>query len=1015
MDGLGNLPAPRSPNMVFGPYLENKIKRGKLVIMFDLLKKASEIVFSKLAEKGVDYGVETVMGGDSKFTLETLEINLKSLIAHVSDIEEQIKNGEQSGKKKRKREVENWLKEVKIIESKFLELEKEVQEENFIRRFLRDQATKLNARLDKLVEQSRHFGELLLDVYDANGPPLLTSKLFGDAFGENVEKILQWVVDEKISMVGIYGMGGVGKTTFAKHVHNLLLERTNYRVYWVTVSQDFNINKLQYDIAKVIGLNISDENGVDQRAALLNQALSLHNDFVLILDDVWHNIDLEKVGNLHHLKGCRLIITTRSLEVCRRIGCHEIIPVQTLLAEEAWNLFKEILGQRTTLTRQVEEIAKDVVKVCGGLPLGIVTMAASMRGVTNIHVWNNTLTELKSLSQGDWEESVFVVLKYSFDRLDPKYHREDNIRNGYTNLQLCFLYCSLYPEDYKIDKDNLISRFISEKFIDKRKRRGEEYDLGHAMLDKLVNLCLLESTRLIKGSDAVKMHDLVRDMAHKITRDNPKFKILAGLSLVEFPREGEYWTEDLEKMSLMQSDISEIPEGMSPNCPKLSTLLWMWNKRLKFIPDSFFSIMSSLCVLDLSWTSITSLPNSLSGLKSLNSLILSYCGYLEFVPCLGELKALRELDLTHTIIKKVPESMENLVNLKYLSLNGVWDLEELPPMLLPTFQKLQYLCLPPHVQVAVEEVESLKHLEMLSCRVRDVYDAYRIIRRSGQRNITSFDIIIGHESEEIDQYPPERLKDSKRINMRRCNLKKREGNEESLVAQEIQELDIHRCVGLSSNFPDDLQQLGIAPRSIKSLRVIHCEGIECIMNYEFSSLELIILEYLPNLMSVVNDVAVGLAPPSIKLFSSLGHLRIFHCHKIKKLGLGLLLDNLQNLKYIGIGFCDEIEEIMQVADERRGGVVSLPKLKHLNLSHLPKLKSICPEEAKMCCDSIRNITLLRCPNVKKLPLLFLPSVDGQSYSPPPNLKEIEIEEERWESLKWDDPTHKDILQPFLLF
>ena len=120
------------------------------------------------------------------------------------------------------------------------------------------------------------------------------------------------------------------------------------------------------------------------------------------------------------------------------------------------------------------------------------------------------------------------------------------------------------------------------------------------------------------------MHDLVRDMALQIVIVSPRFMVEAGVGLEDIPDE-EKWTKDLEKVSLMHNKISEIPFSLSPRCPKLSTLMLQHNSLIRRIPDSFFMHKHGLEVLDLSYNGIDHLPNSLSHLENLTSLLLREC------------------------------------------------------------------------------------------------------------------------------------------------------------------------------------------------------------------------------------------------------------------------------------------------------------------------------------------------------------------------------------------------------
>ncbi|KAL2473030.1 putative disease resistance protein [Forsythia ovata] len=259
--------------------------------------------------------------------------------------------------------------------------------------------------------------------------------------------------------------------------------------------------------------------------------------------------------------------------------------------------------------------------------------------------------------------------------------------------------------------------------MDRRLSWRAENDQGHAILNQLERACLLE--RVLGRDGYVKLHDLIRDMALRITKDNRRYMVKAGLHLREIPDVQE-WAEDLDKLSLMNNSIEEISSGMSPKFPQLSTLILSGNP-LKSIPDCFFTQMCGLRTLDLSLTSIQYLPNSISDLENLRTLLLRNCRCLVSIATLENLRLLRRLDLSYTGVKEVPHGVESLTNLKVLALNCK-SLSMIPTGVLHGLSLLQKLILPYHIGVPIEEVLALKQLEVFHGSVNGVCDLNRLIR-----------------------------------------------------------------------------------------------------------------------------------------------------------------------------------------------------------------------------------------------------------------------------------------------
>ncbi|WCJ44653.1 Disease resistance protein (CC-NBS-LRR class) family [Euphorbia peplus] len=474
-----------------------------------------------------------------------------------------------------------------------------------------------------------------------------------------LEAVWSCLVYDRLGILGICGMGGVGKTTLLTEINNKFADTPNDFdiVIFVVVSKDLKLEKIQEDIWKQIGF--CDEKWL-QKSSYEKAEDILHvmrrMKFVLLLDDVWQQFNLADVGvPLPNVlsNGSKVVITARSSAVCSEMDAKRIMKVEPLTSEDAWHLFQKKVGDIDT---GILRLAREVASECCGLPIALVAIGRAMASRRSVEEWKHALKVLKrstsnllgnkdEIYQG-MEVHVFRRLKFSYDCLHDKI------------VQSCFLYCSLFPEVFKILKSDLVHYWTCENFCN--------LDQGYFIVGTLIRQCLLEDV-----GKHVKMHDVLRDMALWIAsnpeeeKDGERFFVRAGSQITEVPEGGEW--EGAVRVSLMGNSFNNF-QAMGNSCCDTVTLLLSHNLNLQSISIAVSPGKDKLKVLDLSETAIKELPLEISAL-----------GLLQY------------LNLSHARISQLPMHLSRLTKLKYLNLDHTGLLEMIPYQLLSSFSDLQVL------------------------------------------------------------------------------------------------------------------------------------------------------------------------------------------------------------------------------------------------------------------------------------------------------------------------------------
>ncbi|KAI9124745.1 hypothetical protein K1719_004072 [Acacia pycnantha] len=762
--------------------------------------------------------------------------------------------------------------------------------------------TELNMKSDQLELFSHHVIVPDIEYHSSKDFVFFKStKISHDELWEALQ-------DDDNSMIGLWGMGGSGKTTLVKEVGKKAKESGLFdRVIITTVSQTPNIRKIQGEIADFLGLELKEETEVGRARRIAMKLQSPEEQILIILDDVWATLNLEDIGNPFGAEGPRnnkVLLTSRRKEICTLMECQKTIPLSLLTEDEAWDLFQT----HAKVDDCAREVAQEVAMECKGLPIAIVAMGKCLKG-KGLDEANVVLHRLRSSKPVDVDKGVrdaFTCLKLSYDYL------------RIVEAKLLFLMCAMFPEDNEIIIEDLFRYGVGLGLCED----ADSFEIARSQIISAINV-LIDSSLLmyslnIWNEKCVKMHDMVRDVALWIASKEH------GTILVDCAKEwnellGDETTKDCYAISSWNRKNESLQFPSQLDAPKLELLLLNSSKPLDLSHASFAGV-KGLKVVDLIGDSKKVALQSLQSIQRLSNLrTLHLQGWdLGDISFVVSLKRLEILDLKSCKFKKVPNGIEKLNRLKLLDLSRCIAEE--------CFCREIGRC------SQLEELYTTRNLESSGYTI--CYECFVGVPALPKLKRYTF---------EIGQciMPMFWKKGSRELSFGEFNMSISSAMIKDLAQRAIA-IEFYKLQGGCKRFsPDVIQAVG------EQLTIKRCHGLKHIIEGEDG-------------VDIWEDM----------IFPKWEVLSVCYCDRLEFICPSFCVQGFVQLKSLFIRdapqlkfvFGEHAGEETSICDRIETKIV-LPLLEELRLEYLPNLLSICSESYHLLWPSIMKVKWINCPRL----------------------------------------------------
>ncbi|WVZ06549.1 hypothetical protein V8G54_019895 [Vigna mungo] len=432
--------------------------------------------------------------------------------------------------------------------------------------------------------------------------------------------------DSTVNMIGLYGVGGVGKNTLVNEVANKAQEKKLFTVVVIAnIRRNPNIIAIQGHIAEILGMRLEEESEIVRADRIGKRLKKEKENIFIILDDLWDRLDLNRLGipnsdeddgnqqdfndisnsGYHKMdkeelssdfnnmkeeklsvnyKRCKILLTCRRKQVlCNQMDVKErsTFSIRVLDENEAKTLLKKVAGIHIQNFAH-DEKAIEIAKMCDGLP--IASIGRTLKNKSSF-LWEDIYEQMKRQSYIEGKEPIEFSIKLSYD------HLENEL------LKCIFLQCARMGNDALVM--DLVKFCISLGLLQGVHTIREARNKVYMLIEKLKESSLLLESY---SSNRFNMHDIVRDVALSISS---KEKQLDKLQLVEL--------SNCSKLRLIPSNVIARMNILEEFYQRDSLIQWETEENIQSQNGSLceLSHLNQLRNLDIHIQNVVCVPQNL--------------------------------------------------------------------------------------------------------------------------------------------------------------------------------------------------------------------------------------------------------------------------------------------------------------------------------------------------------------------------------------------------------------------